>query len=311
VIKVGRHNGSRPTKWGHIGEVADEHWAGGEKHGWEVWPGWQSGQQPKTRASADEQRGRGRVITDGYNIGAGSDSRDDVGDGSGDGNGISNGVGNGVSNGVGSMGSVVGHSRGGKGGSDTVGGRARRLAGDGISGSNGVLRVGHGGIGGNQGRHMVGALHWVGSKHRWSVCGRTLFMACTVHGDSTAEVAGDQGPVATSKCINIRHHAGRTVHNVEAVAQEFLRPAANLMNGSVIFQNLLDTTAVAKPVEGGAPKIFAVLIDGPSTYSGLPNKRVIVLFLGSAAAGAKPDWPKAGTLEGEVKLSFTGEQEVG
>jgi hypothetical protein len=45
---------------------------------------------------------------------------------------------------------------------------------------------------------------------------------------------------------------------METVAKEFLRPAANLIDWTIILKNLLDTAAIAKPVEGGAPEVLAV-----------------------------------------------------
>jgi hypothetical protein len=39
------------------------------------------------------------------------------------------------------------------------------------------------------------------------------------------------------------------VHDVKAVAEKLLGPTANLMDGSIVLQNFLDATAVAKPVK--------------------------------------------------------------
>jgi hypothetical protein len=68
------------------------------------------------------------------------------------------------------------------------------------------------------------------------------------------------------------------------------------MDWSIVLQNLLDAAAITQPVEGGAPEVLAVLIDGSTTDSCLTNKQVIMLFLRSAPARAEPDWPKAGTF---------------
>jgi hypothetical protein len=43
------------------------------------------------------------------------------------------------------------------------------------------------------------------------------------------------------------------VHHMEEVAQKLLGPTTNLVNRAVVFQDLFDTAAIAKPVEGGSP----------------------------------------------------------
>jgi hypothetical protein len=64
------------------------------------------------------------------------------------------------------------------------------------------------------------------------------------------EVLGDESVVImTSKAIDVAHHPSWTVEHLEKVAKEFLSPATDLMNGSIVFKNLLDCTAIAEPKE--------------------------------------------------------------
>jgi hypothetical protein len=46
-----------------------------------------------------------------------------------------------------------------------------------------------------------------------------LCTALVIHGDSAVEVAGDQRSVSTREGINISHHAGWPVHDMETVAK--------------------------------------------------------------------------------------------
>ena len=123
-------------------------------------------------------------------------------------------------------------------------------------------------------------------------------MAVDVHEVCTDQVGGDQGPKTASEGINVSHHSCRVVHNMKEVAKKFLCPAANLVDGTVVFQNFLDATAVAKPIELGTPQVFSVMSNGPPTNGGLANEGVVVLLLIGASSGAKADWVKASTLQG-------------
>jgi hypothetical protein len=159
--------------------------------------------------------GRGKVSN---RIGTdGGGSSNGVGDGVGNevGNDVGNGVGNGIGNGSGRRGDVGGGSQGR---SDTV-----------------------------------GAFQWGVGEHGWVIPGRLLSPAVGIHGSGAAQVAGEQRPVPSSECIHVRHHAGRTMDDVKAVAEQLLGPAANLVDGAIVFQNLLDTAAVTQPIKGGAP----------------------------------------------------------
>jgi hypothetical protein len=66
--------------------------------------------------------------------------------------------------------------------------------------------------------------------------------------------------------------------NLEVVAKEFLRPAANLVDWPVLFQDFAHGAAVAEPKDFGAPEKFAVLTATPATAASLANKRMKVPF---------------------------------
>jgi hypothetical protein len=73
--------------------------------------------------------------------------------------------------------------------------------------------------------------------------------------ESNSEMLCDEYVVImASNAIDIPHHTGWLVKNLEVVAKEFLGPAADLMNRSIIFQNFLDGTAIAKPKKNWYPK---------------------------------------------------------
>jgi hypothetical protein len=68
------------------------------------------------------------------------------------------------------------------------------------------------------------------------------------------------------------HHACGPVNNCEVVSEKFLRPAAYDMDRPVIIQDFLNSTAVADPVEEGAPEPTFVFRNGPSTASGFSDE---------------------------------------
>jgi hypothetical protein len=58
-------------------------------------------------------------------------------------------------------------------------------------------------------------------------------------------VLGDESIVImTSKAIDISHHPSWAMEHLKEVTEEFLSPATDLMNGSIILQDLFDGAAV-------------------------------------------------------------------
>jgi hypothetical protein len=92
------------------------------------------------------------------------------------------------------------------------------------------------------------------------------------------------------------------VQDVKGIAQQFLCPTAHLVNGSIIFQNFLDSAAVVQTIEFGAPQVFSVLANGPAAIGCLANKGMVVLLRVRASSGTKPDWTKMGAFQGEIEL---------
>ena len=111
-----------------------------------------------------------------------------------------------------------------------------------------------------------------------------------VEEEGTRKVLGDQWVVEMAiEPIDIAHHASAAMEDLIMVAQEFLSPAANLMDGTFIFKNFLHGGAVAEPKELSAPKKFLVLTDAPATGTGLANEGMEMPFALSAAARTEPD----------------------
>jgi hypothetical protein len=55
---------------------------------------------------------------------------------------------------------------------------------------------------------------------------------------------------------DVAHHAGRAVDNSKMVPEEFLGPAANLVDVAVVVKDFFHSATVTKPVEEGAPEVF-------------------------------------------------------
>jgi hypothetical protein len=112
---------------------------------------------------------------------------------------------------------------------------------------------------------------------------------------------GDERVVEASEAIDVLHHARWAMKDLKEVSKQFLGPAADLVDGTSVLQNFLDSTAIAEPEEFGAPQKFAVLANGPAPAASLAHKRMVVAFAFGAAAGAKANRPQAGSMQSKVK----------
>lgn len=87
------------------------------------------------------------------------------------------------------------------------------------------------------------------------------------------------------------------------VAEQFLGPAADDMDWSLVFEDLFDGAAVANPIKESAPKEFLIFGDSPSATSRFANKRMEVTFLLSAFPRIETDQAQTGTTHGEVEVA--------
>ncbi len=117
--------------------------------------------------------------------------------------------------------------------------------------------------------------------------------------ESDFQMLGDERMVeAASKAINISHHACRPMKHLEEVAEELLSPATDLVDGSIVFENLFDCCTITEPEKFGSPKKLAVLTDGPASTTSFTNERVKMAFSFSATARAKANRSEAGAVHG-------------
>lgn len=59
--------------------------------------------------------------------------------------------------------------------------------------------------------------------------------------------------VEAGEAVDVFHHPRWTMEDLEEISKKLLGPTSDLMNGTVIFQDLLDGDAVAHPEELRAP----------------------------------------------------------
>jgi hypothetical protein len=78
--------------------------------------------------------------------------------------------------------------------------------------------------------------------------------------------------VEAGEAIDVSHHPCRTMEDLEEISKKLLRPTADLMDGAVVFKNLLDGAAIAEPEEFRTPKEFTVLADGPASAASFTDK---------------------------------------
>jgi hypothetical protein len=91
------------------------------------------------------------------------------------------------------------------------------------------------------------------------------------------------------------------VNNGKMAAEKFLGPAMDLVDLTVVFEDLLHCAAVAEPIKVRAPKVFAALADRPATSAGFANKGMVTVLTVIAAARANADGSETGAAYQEVK----------
>jgi hypothetical protein len=144
----------------------------------------------------------------------------------------------------------------------------------------------------------------VGAKNGGIIGGRPSSAIGCVKLECEGEMLGDERMVeAASKAINISHHACRPMKHLEEVAEELLSPATDLVDGSIVFEDLFDCCTITEPEEFGSPKKLAVLADAPATTTSFTNKGVVMTLSFSAAAGAKANRSEAGAFHGYIKVA--------
>jgi hypothetical protein len=123
--------------------------------------------------------------------------------------------------------------------------------------------------------------------------------------ESDFQVLGDERMVEASKAVNILHHASWAMKDLEEVTKEFLGPPTDLVDRSIILQDLLDCAAVAKPKELRAPKEFAILANSPATTSGFADERMEMTLAFGTTARAKANGAQTGAIHSEVESTNT------
>jgi hypothetical protein len=128
----------------------------------------------------------------------------------------------------------------------------------------------------------------VGVEDGWIIGSWTSGTVCEVELVSDFEMLGNKKTfVEAGEAIDVSHHPSRTMKDLEKIAKELLRPTTNLMDGAVVFENLLDGAAIAEPEEFRTPEKFAILADRPASTASFTDKRMIMAFSRGATAGAE------------------------
>jgi hypothetical protein len=94
--------------------------------------------------------------------------------------------------------------------------------------------------------------------------------------------------IEAGKAVDVSHHAGRPMEDLEETTKKLFCPTADLVDGANVIQNLLDSAAIAEPEEDfRAPKKFPILTDCPASTGGFTDKGMKMAFVLRAAARAK------------------------
>ena len=93
--------------------------------------------------------------------------------------------------------------------------------------------------------------------------------------------------------VDVSHHGTWAVDRGPIVREEFLRPAAELVAGPIVVGDLLDSVAVADPIEVGTPDVRVDNGECPSACGNLTDKGMVMGLGGGAAARGREDWLEA------------------
>jgi hypothetical protein len=157
----------------------------------------------------------------------------------------------------------------------------------------------------NNGRHMGDAFQWIGGVEDGRIIGgRPSSTIRCVKLKGKGEVLRDERVVETAiKAVDISHHARWTMKHLEEVAEKFLSPTSDLVDGPVAFEDFFDSSAIAKPKEFGTPKKFPVLADAPAAAAGFTNEGVVMTLSFGAAAGAEADGSETSAFHRDVEVA--------
>ena len=157
----------------------------------------------------------------------------------------------------------------------------------------------------DNGRHMGDAFQWIGGAEDGRIIGgRPSSAIRCVKLKGEGEMLRNERVVETaSKAVDVPHHARWTMKHLEKVAKKLLSPASDLVDGSIMFEDFFDSSAIAQPKEFGTPKKFPVLADAPVTAAGFTNKGVIMTLSFGAAAGAKANGSETSTFHRDVEVA--------
>ncbi len=126
------------------------------------------------------------------------------------------------------------------------------------------------------------------------------------HGNGVLEMGGNQRILETTiEAIDIAHITSNAMEDLEVVAEKFLCPTSDLVNGAVVLKDFTHGAAIADPRQFSAPEELAILTDTPTATGGFTNKGMKMLFTLSAFARAKTNGKEAGATHGDVKMADT------
>jgi hypothetical protein len=131
--------------------------------------------------------------------------------------------------------------------------------------------------------------NWLESIGKWRGDRRRAFSSvkwkCSrvISGRPTGAIAGvqvsciehvliDKTLVSARECVDILHHASWPMDDGEVVTEEFLSPATDDVDLTIVVEDFFHSAAVANPIKHSAPKIFLVLGDTPATASSFADK---------------------------------------
>ena len=99
------------------------------------------------------------------------------------------------------------------------------------------------------------------------------------------EMSGDERIfVEACETVNVFHHSSGPMKYLKEISEKLLGPTSDLMDRTIVLQDLFDGAAIAEPEEFRAPEKLSILADCPAAAAGFTGKGMVMTFALGAAA---------------------------
>jgi hypothetical protein len=117
------------------------------------------------------------------------------------------------------------------------------------------------------------------------ICSRASGTVSEIELECDLEMSGNERIfVEACEAVDVFHHSSRPMKYLKEISEKLLGPTPDLMDWTIVLQDLLDGATIAEPEEFRAPEKLSILADCPASAAGFADKGMVMTFpLGAAA----------------------------